>query len=225
MSDAPQAPETPDTPEPGPAPADTPVAPSADTVDYSKRYEDLRSEFDRRNNLISAAQQGDPDALAELGFELYQEEQQPEPAQEGEFDPFDPDSLQALIDARVRDQVEQALTPFQEQQKQEQIELASASALHSLDGFETLPQEAQDTIWDLAARVLPPRPDGLYDVQAAWDRFHGLNNALQQSWASSKPRGARVAGGQAATDVPPNEDASLAELTKWAQEQMQSRGD
>ena len=220
MSDAPQAPAT-DTPEPSPAPvADTPVAPSDP---YESRYNDLRSEFDRRNNLISAAQQGDPDALAELGFELYQEEQQPEPAQEGEFDPFDPDSLQALIDARVRDQVEQALTPFQEQQQQEQIELASASALHSLDGFETLPQEAQDTIWDLAARVLPPRPDGLYDVQAAWDRFHGLNNALQQSWASSKPRGARVAGGQAATDVPPNEDASLAELTKWAQEQMQNR--
>ena len=220
MSDAPQAPET-DTPEPGPAPvADTPEAPQSDP--YESRYNDLRSEFDRRNNLIAAAQQGDAEALSELGFELYQEEQQAEPAP-GEFDPFDPDSLQALIDARVRDQVEQALTPFQEQQKQEQIELASASALHSLDGFETLPQEAQDTIWDLAARVLPPRQDGLYDVQAAWDRFHGLNNALQQSWAQSKPRGARVAGGQAATDVPPNEDASVAELTKWAQEQMRDR--
>ena len=220
MSDAPQAPET-DTPEPGPAPvADTPEAPQSDP--YESRYNDLRSEFDRRNNLIAAAQQGDAEALSELGFELYQEEQQAEPAP-GEFDPFDPDSLQALIDARVRDQVEQALTPFQEQQKQEQIELASASALHSLDGFDTLPQEAQDTIWDLAARVLPPRQDGLYDVQAAWDRFHGLNNALQQSWAQSKPRGARVAGGQAATDVPPNEDASIADLTKWAQEQMRDR--
>ena len=220
MSDAPQAPET-DTPEPGPAPvADTPEAPQSDP--YESRYNDLRSEFDRRNNLIAAAQQGDAEALSELGFELYQEEQQAEPAP-GEFDPFDPDSLQALIDARVRDQVEQALTPFQEQQKQEKIEIASASALHSIDGFETLPQEAQDTIWDLAARVLPPRQDGLYDVQAAWDRFHGLNNALQQSWAQSKPRGARVAGGQAATDVPPNEDASVAELTKWAQEQMRDR--
>ena len=220
MSDASQAPET-DTPEPGPAPADTPVAPQSDP--YESRYNDLRSEFDRRNNLISAAQQGDPDALAELGFELYQEEQQAEPAQQGEFDPFDPDAVQRYIAEQVQTGVKEALTPFQEQQKQEKIEIASASALHSIDGFETLPQEAQDTIWDLAARVLPPRQDGLYDVQAAWDRFHGLNNALQQSWAQSKPRGARVAGGQAATDVPPNEDASLAELTKWAQEQMRDR--
>ena len=254
MSDASQAPET-DTPEFGPrsnvalfrladgtfpplagaddgtvpAPAETPVPEAPETPEppsdpYESRYNDLRSEFDRRNNLIAAAQQGDAEALSELGFELYQEEQQAEPAP-GEFDPFDPDSLQALIDARVRDQVEQAMTPFQEQQKQEQIELASASALHSLDGFDSLPQEAQDTIWDLAARVLPPRQDGLYDVEGAWQQFDALNNALQQSWASSKPRGARVAGGQAATDVPPNEDASLAELTKWAKEQMQIRGE
>ena len=220
MSDAPQAPET-DTPEPGPAPvADTPEAPQSDP--YESRYNDLRSEFDRRNNLIAAAQQGDAEALSELGFELYQEEQQAEPAP-GEFDPFDPDAVQRYIAEQVQNGVKEALTPFQEQQKQEKIEIASASALHSIDGFETLPQEAQDTIWDLAARVLPPRQDGLYDVQAAWDRFHGLNNALQQSWAQSKPRGARVAGGQAATDVPPNEDASIADLTKWAQEQMRDR--
>ena len=219
MSDASQAPET-DTPEPGPAPvADTPVAQSDP---YESRYNDLRSEFDRRNNLIAAAQQGDAEALSELGFELYQEEQQAEPAP-GEFDPFDPDAVQRYIAEQVQNGVKEALTPFQEQQKQEKIEIASASALHSIDGFETLPQEAQDTIWDLAARVLPPRQDGLYDVQAAWDRFHGLNNALQQSWAQSKPRGARVAGGQAATDVPPNEDASIADLTKWAQEQMRDR--
>ena len=218
MSDASQAPET-DTPEPGPAVADTPAAPSADTVDYSKRYEDLRSEFDRRNSLISRAQNGDPDALSELGFELYQEEQQAEPAP-GELDPFDPDALQRYIAEQVQNGVREALTPFQEQQQQEQIELASASALHALDGFETLPQEAQDTIWNLAARVLPPRPDGLYDVEGAWQQFDALNNALQQSWAQSKPRGARVAGGQAATDVPPNEDASIQELTKWAKERM-----
>ena len=131
---------------------------------------------------------------------------------------FDPDAVQRYIAEQVQYGVKEALTPFQEQQQQERIEIASASALHSIDGFETLPQEAQDTIWDLAQRVLPPRQDGLYDVQAAWEKFHALNNALQQSWASSKPRGARVAGGQAATDVPPNEDASIAELTKWAQE-------
>lgn len=216
MSDAPQAPAT-DTPEPSPAPvADTPVAPSDP---YESRYNDLRSEFDRRNGLIAAAQNGDPDALSELGFEMY-EEPQAEPAPTGEFDPFDPDYLQAFIAEQVQNGVKEALTPFQEQQKQEQIELASAGALHSIDGFESLPQEAQDTIWDLAARVLPPRQDGQYDVQAAWDRFHGLNTALQQSWASTKPSGARVAGGQAATDVPPNEDASMADLTKWAQERM-----
>lgn len=221
MSDASQAPETPDTPEPGPATADTPVAPSDP---YESRYNDLRSEFDRRNGLIAAAQSGDPDALSELGFELYQEEQQDEPAP-GELDPFDPDALQRFIAEQVQNGVKEALTPFQEQQQQEKIELASASALHALDGFDTLPQEAQDTIWNLASRVLPPRQDGLYDVEGAWQQFDALNNALQQSWASSKPRGARVAGGQAATDVPPNEDASLAELTKWAQEQMQNRGD
>lgn len=215
MSDAPQAPET-DTPEPGPAPvADTPVAPSDP---YESRYNDLRSEFDRRNGLIAAAQNGDADALSELGFELYQEEQ-PEPAP-GELDPFDPDALQRFIAEQVQNGVKEALTPFQEQQQQEKIEIASASALHALDGFDTLPQEAQDTIWNLASRVLPPRQDGLYDVEGAWQQFDALNNALQQSWAQSKPRGARVAGGQAATDVPPNEDASIQELTKWAQERM-----
>ena len=215
MSDAPQAPAT-DTPEPSPAPvADTPVAPSDP---YESRYNDLRSEFDRRNGLIAAAQNGDPDALSELGFEMY-EEPQAEPAPR-ELDPFHPPALQAFIAEQVPNGVKEARTPCQEEQKRVQIELASAGSLHSMDGFYSLPQEAQDTIWDLAARVLPPRQDGQYDVQAAWDRFHGLNTALQQSWASTKPSGARVAGGQAATDVPPNEDASMADLTKWAQERM-----
>lgn len=223
MSDASQAPDESGTPEPQPAVA-APEAPSADTVDYSKRYEDLRGEFNRKNDLITRAQNGDPDALSELGFEMYEEPQQAEPAP-GELDPFDPDALQRYIAEQVQNGVKDALTPFQEQQQQEKIELASASALHALDGFETLPQEAQDTIWNLASRVLPPRQDGLYDVEGAWQQFDALNNALQQSWASSKPRGARVAGGQAATDVPPNEDASIQELTKWAQEQMQNRGD
>lgn len=101
--------------------------------------------------------------------------------------------------------------------------MASAAALHSIEGFDDLTERQQDAVWKLAQTATTP--DGLYDVQGAWETLHGAIDDGITKWGSKKPSGARVAGGQAATDVPPNEDASIAELTKWAKEQMQARSD
>src|SRR3954464_13049417 len=68
-----------ETPEDGgQAPnAETPETPQTDepTVDWSKRYNDLRPEFDRTNQelshlnrLLEAARNGDPQAAEALGF-------------------------------------------------------------------------------------------------------------------------------------------------------------
>lgn len=221
MSD--QAPATPDTPIDAPAPvADTPEPQATEpAVNYEQRYSDLRSEFDRRNTLVSRAQQGDAEALAELGFEFYDDTpQQEEPS---EFDPFDPDSLQAYIAQQIQQGVQEHLTPFQQQQQQQQVEMQSAAALHAIDGFEQMPEKAQDYVWRIA-QTLPPTPDGLYDVNTAYQQFQELNSELQQSWASSKPKGPAPGSGPAATDVPPNLDASPQDLIKWAQEKYRNAG-
>jgi hypothetical protein len=44
-----------------------------------KRYDDLRSEFDRKNTLLDRALRGDAEAAQELGFEFADDQQDPDP--------------------------------------------------------------------------------------------------------------------------------------------------
>lgn len=186
------------------APEDTGHA-AEGTIDYAGRYNDLRSEFDRRNDLLSRAKQGDAEALSELGFELY-DDTEDTPAQADEFDPFDHEYLQQYIAQQVQQGVEQALTPFQQQQQQQEVEIASATRLHAIPGFEDYAPEDQDTIWELA-KALPPQPDGTYDVEGAFERLTGVVDRRLSKYADGKKRAPKVTpGGQAATEVPDLDD-------------------
>lgn len=228
MSDvSPQAPDLPDTPA-APAAPDVPTTgeghAAAETPNYEQRYNDLRSEFDRRNpdyTLLDRARQGDIDALQQLGLPVEFDDG----SQEQEFDPdtlaYDPDALQAYIAQQVQQGVQQALSPFEQQQQAQQVEMQSAAALHAIDGFESLDDGTQDVIWTLA-QALPRSSDGLYDVQSAYQQIAAAREHAVNQWSSTKPKGPAPGQGQAATDVPPNEDASPQELIKWAQERYRA---
>lgn len=215
MSDEQQAPEFPDTPEIDPAfEADTSV-PDAEThqsiVDWENRYNSLRPEWDRQNQLLAAARSGDPEAIRALGFEV----DEPEP--EYIDDPV------AQLRAELKDEIRREVSQFQSQQQQRDSELASAAALHAIDGFESVPETLQDMIW-VYAQSLPQTENGLYDVEAAYDRFLSGRTADQKSWAQTKASApTSPPAGQAATDVPLTEDMSPAELAKWATEAYRDR--
>lgn len=227
MSDDVQAPVT-DTPVTDAAP-DVPTTgeghAAAETPNYEQRYNDLRSEFDRRNpdyTLLDRARQGDIDALQQLGLPV---EFADDSSDEQEFDAdtlaYDPDALQAYIAQQVQQGVQQALSPFEQQQQAQQVEMQSAAALHAIDGFESLDDGTQDVIWTLA-QALPRSSDGLYDVQSAYQQIAAAREHAVNQWSSTKPKGPAPGQGQAATDVPPNEDASPQELIKWAQERYRA---
>ena len=209
MSDVPvQTPALPDTSAAGPT-VGTPEPPAAatqPTVDYEARYGDLRSEFDRRNTLISAAQQGDVEAMRELGFEPYEE-----PVADPEFvDPLD--ELRTQLDD-LRGQ----LTTSQQAQQQEAAEAASAGSLRAVPGFTDLTDDAQEWVW-ARAQQLPTLPTGLYDTDAAFAQFAQLIDGQKKTWAGTKNAPHVAAGGQAGTEVPNLAEMSNEEATAYAVE-------
>lgn len=207
MSDDVEAPEVAqDTPEPGPVDSGTP---EAQEVDYRTRYGDLRSEFDRRNALISRAQSGDVEAMRELGFEPYEE-----PEDEPEY--VDPaEELRAEIKA-IKDELEAG----KKQRDQEKAEIASAQALSALPGVDELTPQEQEMVWQLA-QTRDRLPNGQYDVESAYKAFNAAWDERLKGYTAGKKSAPRApGGGKAATDVRPTVDMDLSEATRWAAERL-----
>ena len=184
---APQSEETPGI-ESGPengTPAETP------DIDFEQRYNDLRSEFDRRNQQYSEAEQlqaalsgaAGPEAqaqvLAAFGIELEGDEDFDEFDDLGEFDP----------DARI-DRLEAML---EEQQMAAQEEaMAEAEVEYLTEGIEALEQgegrEFSDQEIAILASVARANPDanGVPDLEVAHAHLTELLNDRQSAWVQSK---------------------------------------
>lgn len=73
-----------------PGETEAPAGPPEGFIDQ-QRYEELRREFNQRNNLIDRARQGDPAALQELtGYTFAEDDEEPEPEENGEEEFRDP---------------------------------------------------------------------------------------------------------------------------------------
>lgn len=193
MSDEPQAPAQQDTPTEA-APQEGNAATDQQVIDWQKRYEDLRPQWDRSNQELSEYRQlvesltnpeTQADALRALGLELQQEEQQQQ--QQEWQDPYEQrfgqleQTLQQLVQ---RDQqMEQAQ---QEAQRQWEVDNHLGQAVVEIQ--QKLGHDIDQKDLELAIAFAERVPDerGMPDLHAAWDYLTQRDQGKLQGWVSSK---------------------------------------
>lgn len=173
-----------------------------------KRYEDLRSEFDRKNTLLDRALRGDAEAAQELGFEFAEEEQQ-EP---------DPEEQEYTEEGEIADPV--ARQWIEQQQVKENL----AAFNSHLDRLAGGPDKLDD--WDRQALLQESIAAGFNEraTEDAFKRFSERQKAREQAqfeqWKKSKTAPHVSPGGTGATETPYRDDMSVRELTEAANEQF-----
>jgi len=217
----PQAPATPDTPDPS-APTGTPDAP---TIDWERRYNDLRPQFDRTAQ--EAAQlraeqerlQTDPDYQRELLTRLGYEIEEPD---QGYQDPT------AAEIAALRQQVSELsgwkdnLTA--EQQQAQQLQVINASVEEQFRSTAPDLDPATREWVETRALGMPPRDDGMPDIQGAFQAFQAWETERQKQWAQTKRNAPRPPlPGQQGTHEPYPDGLSRSELAARMAEEVMAR--
>lgn len=197
-----------------PPPVDTAVegaeegaATQQQEIDYAKRYNDLRPEFDRTTAKLSQAElreeaykallySDDQDtrqkAAQALGIELADDEDDGT-----QYD--DPtEALRAEFD-----QLKQTVTGDRSaRQEQEQIAALEAAADASMDALK-VPEDAELRDWLVRYAVASPAtPNGTLDIEAAYKEFGRLMDAQKKTWADTKRTHAFSPGGGEGTQAP-----------------------
>lgn len=192
----------------------------ADDNPYKKRFTDYRSEADRRATEYRQAQQtledlqsDDPErrrAAAEaLGFDLE------EPPVEDDDALLQQTAAQndPRVDELLRKQQELESKLTEREQAERERELASTISAR-LEGM-NLSEEDGD--WVLARAIaLPPKEDGLPDLEAAHQMLVERDNKVLEAWRKGKRAPASIGPGQSATEQKNIADMTDNERIEWA---------
>lgn len=170
-------------------------------VDWEKRYNDIRPQFDRvtgRNSELEQREQWfnllatseDPDtrrqAAEALGYEV-----------EGDDEPQEPDAQLAQRLEKLEQTLSKQAEDAQQNARIAQVEQHVDTALAGLDGLDD-----SDRDWVVARAVaLPPTEAGMPDIAAAHAEFVALEGRLKQRWATTKRAPQTVVGGTQATQA------------------------
>lgn len=228
MSDDVQAPNA-DTP----APASPNVAPGTDqpltpteqqqVVDFEKRYNDLRPEYDRATQRASQIEQmvaglrsEDPDtrrwAAEGLGVELADED----PGEPLHEDPRIAQLLAEQAEMKAwKEQQQQRDTQADEQQRIDQIDAQAQAKLAAIDGLD---DEERDWVYGRALTNHPPTTDGLPDIEAAHAELVAFQQKQMQKWAASKRAPHVTPVGSSGTQQPNLDDP--AERVAWMTQRL-----
>jgi hypothetical protein len=195
-------------------------------VDYQKRYDDLRPEFDRRGSRIAELERyeqavndlrsddADTRARAAQALGLPFEFVDDTPEEDPYADPQE--QLAARLEA-LEQQLQQRGQQEQQAQQIAQIEQHVEQQLAALEGLDD-----QDRKWIVNTAVaMPPTAEGMPDIRAAFEEFKAWETARQQKWAQTKraPHVGQV--GTAGTQALP-EDAGHNERVAYAMERLQA---
>lgn len=187
----PQAPNV-DTPAPSAPDTGTPEQ----QIDWQKRYNDLRPQFDRTNQQL--AQLNDEEHRRQLMAEWGYEVEEPAPEQ-GWADPNEELAQQV---AELREWKEQRT---QAEREQEQLQQITASVDAQFKEAATDLDAATREWVTTRALNMDPRQDGMPDIQGALTEYQTWVQAQQQQWeeARKRPRAPKIAsGGQEGTSAP-----------------------
>jgi hypothetical protein len=187
----PQAPIV-DTPEPSAPDHGTPEP----QINWQKRYEDLRPQFDRTNQQL--AQLNDEEYRKQLMAQWGYEVEDAPPEQEW-VDPTD-ELRQELNELKQwRDQRTQA------EQEQEQLQRITASVDDQFKAAQADLDPATREWVTTRALNMDPREDGMPDIAGALEAYGAWVEGQQKQWeeARRKPRAPRIpSGGQEGTSAP-----------------------
>lgn len=195
---APVSQETPGS-EVGPNDNGTPDA--TPDIDFEQRYNDLRSEFDRRNQQYAEAEQleavlageagpeAQAQALAAFGIELEGDEEFDEFDEYDELDEYDPDARIDRLESFLEEQAMAAEEEAMAEAEQEYL-AEGLGILEEQEGREFSDQELETLV---SIAVANPDEQGIPDLAFAHQHLNDLIQDRQQAWVQSK-RSGRVPG-------------------------------
>lgn len=217
-------------PEVEQAPVEGTPEQTQEQIDWQKRYEDLRPQYDRTmteaqearkyREAAEALQSDDDDARRRAAEFLGLEIEEPEPDLYA-----DPNDEVRRELAELKDQWGQFTQQQQtEQQKQRDVQTVAEGLAEAQDklGRELLPEEI--TLLGDAA-FYNRNSQGLPDIQAVTEAWLKIREADQKSWANTKKAPHVATGGQAGTQTPNFDEMSESEQVKWMTEQVIARSD
>ena len=199
-----EAPATPDTPNPS-APTGTPDTPQ---VNYEQRYNDLRPQFDRTaqeaaelrswKERLTSDQDAQREFLQSLGYEVEEPDQ-------GYQDPTATELAQLRKELSEVSQWKDNLTA--EQQQAQQLQIINASVEEQFRSTAPDLDPATREWVETRALGMPPRDDGMPDIQGAFQAFQAWETERQKQWATTKRSAPRFsAGGKEGTSAPNLDD-------------------
>lgn len=188
------------------------------TVDWEQRYESLRPEYDRNNQLLAAARgehgpEAQIEALQALGVDVEQEEAE----ESDEFeDPYDAlERRQAALEQQIQERDEAAQeAEFQELEKQ-----FIDATLDEIQGAENVTLSAQEKKWVETQAKANRLETGEPNLKGAFDDLKGIKSAARDEYLASKkaPKAPAGAVGEEKIDLSSkNKD----KRNKWMAEQI-----
>lgn len=204
---------TPEAPEEGhasPEPADDP---------YEKRYGDLRSEFDRRNQAEATlkARLSDPEQVRavleeEFGYQF------------GEDEPKEDDEDPEFRDPRVDRLLQERQQEAEEAKQEELVELEIGYINQQLAPLVEKHHLSEDEIqWVGDSSRQHRNSEGYPDVEGAVKRLEGLYEARQKSYLEGKRRAQQAPVGRSGTEKV--DLSSSQERRRLMAEAMEAEGD
>lgn len=187
-----EAPETPDTPTADETPAVEAAseAPSSDTqIDWEKRYNDLRPEWDRAKTQLSEFEQyqpliqslqTDPRATIKALQEQFGDEYE-----DDEDDYEDPGERALRLIQEQQETAQQQAERERLEEMEEQYVGEGIDALAERDNVE-LSDHAQAVIYALATNDALRAEDGRPDVEAAYDALRAFEKEVRDGYVASK---------------------------------------
>lgn len=201
-------------PAPESAEDSTPAGP-----DYEKRYNDMRSEFDRTRSVLSAAQghqgpEAQAEALRQLGVEVEMAEQE----QENDDEWTDPDDRIEKLE-QWKNQREEAEQEAHFQKLEESYIKSTLGELETKDNMKLSDREERIVVNNALANRLD---DGRPDLQGAFDDLKGIKSAARDEYLVSKkaPRAPVGAAGEETIDF---SKMNSEEKRQWMAEDLAAR--
>lgn len=203
---------------PAPAPQDTPPEPAPEgtpgaqqEIDYRKRYEDLRPQFDRTAQERAAL-------AAEMERVTSDAEYQRQLMESWGYAVEDPPVTDPT------DELRQQLSELQEwksnltaeQQQAQQLQALNASVDEQFRALgDDIDKDTREWI-ESKALTINPRDDGMPDIAGAHKAFTEWELARQKAWQQTKRRAPHIpAGGSAGTNAPDLDKMNPTELAEW----------
>lgn len=186
------------------------------TVDWEQRYNSLRPEYDRSNQLLAAARgdhgpEAQIEAARQLGWDVQQQPQEEE-------DPFeDPEERTQREIAEIKEQLQQH-KEAEEWAEFEQLEKGFVKeTLDGLEGDENVKLSGKERTWIETQAKANRLESGEPNLKGAFDDLKGIKSAARDEYLASKkaPKAPAGAVGEEEIDLSNKEKRN-----KWMAEQI-----